>query len=277
MKFVSNLLVMGVAIALVSCGQDPAFSDQSQGFLPSGSNAQTGDGPATVSGSGSGSSGDAVAQTTGNQQVQVPGGGSSLPWMPGTPSTPSTPSTPAVPNTPAVPTVPMGPTTPNHPLPPSFHTNPADPMSPVFTVPDATTAEVDQISTCLQKWGQVPFSGAVSVRRIYAAVTVGGFGVAVNDVTQTSGPALILVDAGVNVGGAPVYNMLNNNGYYCMKVNVNVNTAFTVNLACQAHLADNSVQVNVGSSVGGTTSAIGVNVNSNVTVHSRTPGGAACY
>jgi len=115
------------------------------------------------------------------------------------------------------------------------------------------------------------------VRRIYAAVTVGGFGVAVNDVTQTSGPALILVDAGVNVGGAPVYNMLNNNGYYCMKVNVNVNTAFTVNLACQAHLADNSVQVNVGSSVGGTTSAVGVNVNSNVTVRPVTPSGAACY
>jgi hypothetical protein len=70
--------------------------------------------------------------------------------------------------------------------------------------------------------------------------------------------------------------MLNNNGYYCMKVNVNVSTALTVNLACNARLADNSVQVNVGSSVAGTTSGIGVNVNSNVSVQRLTPGGAAC-
>jgi 4-diphosphocytidyl-2C-methyl-D-erythritol kinase len=123
----------------------------------------------------------------------------------------------------------------------------------------------------------VPFTGAIGVRRIAAAVTVGGYGVAINDVTQTTGPSLVLVDAGVNVMGSPVYNMLNNNGYYCMKVNVNVKTALTVNLACNARLADNSVQVNVGGTTGGTTSVVGVNVNSNVVVRPMTPSGGACY
>jgi len=32
---------------------------------------------------------------------------------------------------------------------------------------------------------------------------------------------LIAEGAGVNVGGTPSYNLLNRNGYYCMKVNVN--------------------------------------------------------
>jgi hypothetical protein len=252
------LILMSLSVTMmVSCGQEPSFSDQSQGILNSSTTSQAND---TTTGGSSPvpSTGDAVASSGAGQSGG--GGGTTLP-----PSSGSNSSLP--------PGSSGGGTTSTEP---TFHTKPSDSSSPVFTVPGATTAEVEQISSCLQKWGQVPFSGAISVRRIYATVTVGGFGVGINDITQTPGPALILVDAGVNVGGSPVFNMLNNNGFYCMKVNVNVNTSFTVNLACNARLADNSVQVNVGSNASGTTSGIGVNVGSNVTVRSMTPSGGSC-
>jgi len=85
-----------------------------------------------------------------------------------------------------------------------------------------------------------------------------------------------LIGAGVNVGGAPTYNMMNPNGYYCMKVNVNVDTAFNINLHCNAHLADTKIAVNVGSTTNSGTAAIGVNVGSQVTVTSIRPAGDQC-
>jgi len=114
------------------------------------------------------------------------------------------------------------------------------------------------------------------VRRIKAAVSVFGIGTLINDTVQTQTPALILVDAGVNVMGNPVYNLLNNNGYYCMKVNVNVKTDFDINLACNARLADNSIQVNVASDVNSETAVIGVNVGSSVQVNRMTPRQGQC-
>jgi hypothetical protein len=85
-----------------------------------------------------------------------------------------------------------------------------------------------------------------------------------------------LIDVGVNVFGTPTYNLMNNNGYYCMKVNVNVATSLNINLACRAKLADNSVQVDVGSNTNSTTSAIGVNVGSTVQVQRKDSTGGAC-
>jgi 4-diphosphocytidyl-2C-methyl-D-erythritol kinase len=133
------------------------------------------------------------------------------------------------------------------------------------------------VAQCITKWGKVPFTGTfTNVRRIKAAVSVYGIGNVINDVNQTTQPMLVLIDAGVNVMGNPVYNLLNNNGYYCMKVNVNVQTDLDINLACNAKLADNSVQVNVASEVDSETSVIGVNVGSNVQVTRMTPNRGEC-
>jgi hypothetical protein len=133
------------------------------------------------------------------------------------------------------------------------------------------------VAQCITKWGRVPFTGTfTNVRRIKAAVSVYGIGTVINDTVQTSTPALILVDAGVNVMGNPVYNFLNNNGYYCMKVNVNVQTDLDINLACNAKLADNSVQVNVASTTNSETGVIGVNVGSNVQVTRMTSSRNEC-
>ena len=134
------------------------------------------------------------------------------------------------------------------------------------------------MAQCITKWGKVPFTGTfTNVRRIKAAVSVYGIGSVINDTVQTAAPALVLIDAGVNVMGSTTYNLLNNNGYYCMKVNVNVKTDFDINLACNAQLADNSVQVNVASQTNSETSVIGVNVGSNVQVTRMAPNGGECH
>lgn len=148
------------------------------------------------------------------------------------------------------------------------------------TMPDIPAADEDDLSAlhkCLAQWKNNPFKGTVyNYQRIYASVSVGGIGNAISDSESTDEPYLILVDAGVNVGGAPVYNLMNKNGYYCMKVNVNVLTTLTVNLHCNARLADQRVNVNVGSAQNDTTSAVGVHVLSSVNVNTVRPQGDSC-
>lgn len=145
-------------------------------------------------------------------------------------------------------------------------------------VPGADPKDLPALKACMAKWKDNPFQGQTvqNFRRIAASVTVGGFGNAINDTTETPAPFLILIDAGVNVLGAPTYNLLNPNGYYCMKVNVNVMTSLTVKLHCNAHLADSKVDVNVLSTTNDSTSAVGVHVLSDVEVQTIRPEGDSC-
>jgi hypothetical protein len=129
----------------------------------------------------------------------------------------------------------------------------------------------------LAQWTSHPFGATVTnYKRIAAAVTVGGIGNAINDRTVTSEPQLVLIAAGVNVGGTPSYNLLNPNGWYCLKVNVNVLTEFNINLHCAAHMADSRVNVNVLSDQNDVTSAVGVHVLSTVKVNDVKPANADC-
>lgn len=143
-------------------------------------------------------------------------------------------------------------------------------------IPNADGDDLDALHKCFEKWGQVPFSGTTYVRKIKASVTVGGIGNAINDTTRTSSPSLVLVSAAVNVGGAPVYQLKNPNGYYCIKVNVNVGTNLNINLHCNARLADSKVGVNVGSVMNDDTSSIGVHVGSQISVNTIRPEGDEC-
>jgi len=148
---------------------------------------------------------------------------------------------------------------------------------PLPDIPAADKDDLDALHKCMTKWQQHPFKGSVqNYTKISAAVTVGGIGNAVNDSERTDEPHLILIDAGVNVLGSPVYNLLNPNGYYCIKVNVNVLTNLTVNLHCRARLADQKVNINVGSQQNDTTSSVGVHVLSSVKVQTVRPEGDTC-
>jgi hypothetical protein len=157
-------------------------------------------------------------------------------------------------------------------------TSPEGTATPPTVIPGADDDDLDALHKCLSKWRNNPFNGKTvnNFHRISASVTVGGYGNAVNDTENTEEPYLILIDAGVNVGGAPTYQLMNKNGYYCMNVNVNVQTNFTINLHCNARLADTKVNVNVGSTQNDSTSAVGVHVLSNVQINSVRPEGEQC-
>ena len=295
--YAKPLSLFALAVGLVSsCGQDPSFVDASltQGAIVNDGRSDdavaaevedfTGDQSSSAvsdeSDSSAGDSRNPVDNLVVNRPVVATA--PAVPSGPATNSTgpivivqPSTPVAPVVAPTPVV-TAPVTPPTPA-PVDTTFPSQPNNPSSPVFTVPGLTPSEQVQVAQCINKWGKVPFTGTfTNVKRIKASVSVYGIGNVINDVTQTAKPMLVLIDAGVNVMGNPIYNLLNNNGYYCMKVNVNVKTDLDINLACNAKLADNSVQVNVASEVNSETSVIGVNVGSNVHVTRMTPSRAEC-
>lgn len=137
--------------------------------------------------------------------------------------------------------------------------------------------EQDQqtLRKCMEKWDSLPFDQRIQVRKIYASVTVGGVGNAINDTRRTSEPELVLIYAGVNVLGSVTYKLLNPNGFYCMKVNVNVLTSLNLDLHCNARLADSMVDVNVGSEADQTAS-VGVHVGSIVVLNTIRPDGDSC-
>lgn len=144
-------------------------------------------------------------------------------------------------------------------------------------VPGTRPDELAALRRCMHKWGGVPFGDEVkNFRRIFASVVVGSSTTAINDTVKTDEPELLLVYAGVNVNSEVTYNFLNPNGYYCIFVNVNVDTQLTVNLHCNAKLADSLVDVIVDSSTTDNTSRIGVHVDSDVEVVSMQPNGESC-
>lgn len=152
----------------------------------------------------------------------------------------------------------------------------AEPIVAELDVPGAPQDEVDDLRKCLAQWKGSALGPKVGSYKKIVGVSVGGFGLPVNDTEATSEPELVLVLASVNVGGASKMNLMNPNGYYCVRVGVNVETQLTVNVHCQAHLADPKVSVNVASEQDGGIAQVGVDVKSKVTVHTERPEGAAC-
>jgi hypothetical protein len=273
----------GVAmLSLVACGQDPSFLENEDKFGKKSSDqtvdqsgGETDDHGVKVDGNGSGdpangSNNDGgnstVGDSEGDGEESLPGGGGNdwLPdWADSEDTDPENPSN-------------SGGSTTNG-------TNPGNTNNPGNTTPPSTPVipgagdDADVLYKCLAKWKDHPFQGTVNnYKKISASVSVGGFGNLINDTENTAQPYLILVEAAVNVLGAPTYSLMNRNGYYCMKVNVNVSTNLNINLHCNARLADQKVNVNVGSTQNSTTSAVGVHVLSNVQVNSVRPEGDTC-
>lgn len=135
---------------------------------------------------------------------------------------------------------------------------------------DATaelSPEQDAIGKCLANWGDSPFTKDSKFRKIAAVVSVLGFGgKGIVDTQQTNEPELVLIGAAVSVLSKTQFELKNENGWYCMMVDVGVKSSTEVELGCKSHLADSAVQVNVGSSANGSAGAVGVHVLSDVSV-----------
>jgi hypothetical protein len=111
----------------------------------------------------------------------------------------------------------------------------------MFNLSNNHNAGDDQaINRCLTHWNNHPFKTEAQKRyRIMnTSVKVMGIGGDTVDQTTTSYPQLVLVEPSVNVMSKAVFELMNPNGWYCFKSNVNVMSKTIINTHCHAQLAD---------------------------------------
>lgn len=99
------------------------------------------------------------------------------------------------------------------------------------------------VASCLKAWGKHPFGKSPQYKTLSTAVKVFGIGRDTADTEPTPGPALVLVNPGVNVAGGSVVQVLNPNGWYCFRTTVNVMGGLTIKAHCKSHLATTSGEV----------------------------------
>ena len=108
------------------------------------------------------------------------------------------------------------------------------------------SAEVDSsMANCLKAWGQHPFGNNPSYKTLATSVKVFGIGEDPTDSEVTDSPSLVMVNPGVNVMGGTTIALLNPNGWYCFRTNVNVMGGLTIKAHCKAHLASATEGVTV--------------------------------
>jgi hypothetical protein len=101
--------------------------------------------------------------------------------------------------------------------------------------------EVDgSIAACLKAWGTHPFGQNPQFKTLQTSVKVFGIGKNTSDTEITNSPSLVLVNPGVNVMGGTVIELLNPNGWYCLRTTVNVMGGVNIRAHCKAHLASTS-------------------------------------
>lgn len=124
-----------------------------------------------------------------------------------------------------------------------------------------TKSDEESLEKCIFSWGvNSPFKSGepYEVKKLKSAVTIAGIGRSLVDDEQTTIPQLILISSGVSVGGSSKHELLNENGWYCLKTEVNIKTTKEIILGCKSELVNSSVVVNIGSS--GSAGGVGVNV-----------------
>lgn len=102
----------------------------------------------------------------------------------------------------------------------------------------ALAQETDNaIATCLRIWGKHPFGSRPQFKTLETSVKVFGIGKSPSDTAPTKTPSLVLINPGVNVMGETSLELLNPNGWYCLRTTVNVMGGLKIRAHCDAHLA----------------------------------------
>ncbi|MBE0621575.1 MAG: hypothetical protein IH605_13355 [Burkholderiales bacterium] len=102
----------------------------------------------------------------------------------------------------------------------------------------ASAKEVDgAIAACLKAWGDHPFGSNPQFKTLDTSVKVFGIGSISNDKEPTSSPSLVLVKPIYNVIGGATVELLNPNGWYCLKTALSVMGRLSIRVQCKAHLA----------------------------------------
>lgn len=106
------------------------------------------------------------------------------------------------------------------------------------------------IAACLNVWGDHPFGKTPQFKTLPTSFTVFGMGSAIGDTQPTNSPSLVLINPSFNVMGGSTIELLNPNGWYCLRTTVSIMGRVNIRAHCKAHLAATSA----GSTVLGNTS-----------------------
>lgn len=101
----------------------------------------------------------------------------------------------------------------------------------------ATAFANADIQACLKAWGKHPFGNGENFKTIKAKVKVLGIGQNLKDEEVTKTPQLVLVKPGVSVMAKQTLELLNPNGWYCLKSNVTVLGKSEITIHCNAKVA----------------------------------------
>jgi len=101
--------------------------------------------------------------------------------------------------------------------------------------------EVDSsIAACLKAWGDHPFGKSPQFKTLETSVKVFGIGKTIGDAEPTNAPSLVLINPIFNVMGESTIELLNPNGWYCLRTTVSVMGRVNIRAHCKAQLASNS-------------------------------------
>ena len=101
--------------------------------------------------------------------------------------------------------------------------------------------EVDSsIAACLNAWGDHPFGKTPKFKTLDTSVKVFGIGTEPGDTQPTSSPSLVLINPSFNVMGGSTIDLLNPNGWYCLRTTVSILGKVSIRAHCKAHLASTS-------------------------------------
>ena len=116
-----------------------------------------------------------------------------------------------------------------------------------LSVPMVVSAEeVDSsIAACLKVWGNHPFGKNPQFKTLATSVKMFGIGSNNVDTAPTSSPSLVLVNPIFNVMGTTSVDLLNPNGWYCLRTAVSLIGGVSIRAHCKAHLAATSDGITV--------------------------------
>jgi hypothetical protein len=111
---------------------------------------------------------------------------------------------------------------------------------------DQDPGDIETVKACLRNFGKNPFNAEKPhFRTMSAKVRVFGIGESTQDEIATDKPELVLVKPNVSVMSKSNLNLLNPNGWYCLKGQVSVLGKSEIHLHCTAKLASSKDGVTV--------------------------------
>lgn len=105
----------------------------------------------------------------------------------------------------------------------------------------ASVGEVDSsVAACLKAWGDHPFGKTPQFKTLEGSVKVFGIGRETGDTQPTSSPSLVLINPSFNLMGGSAIELLNPNGWYCLRTMVSIMGTVSIRAHCKAQLASTS-------------------------------------